>query len=122
MRDLLDVIFGRAAFDAIDLAQRAAALLPGEEQAGTKLEFADQVARHDDSAAQWALRMMRVAQMPILALVGDMEDALQQRGCVLHWMSRGRSLARGDRDDRPFPALLAMWMRGGQPLARIIRE
>ena len=55
-----------------DPSEVPAFLIAAQEQAGAQLQVADDVLRHHHSAAQRSAGVQRVAELPIVALVGNM--------------------------------------------------
>jgi len=84
---LVGIFIGRAAFDGFEPAEGSPALIALEHQAGLETEIADHISRHDRAATQWAQRMRRVAKLPVLPFVGDMQNAFKL--CCLHQNQSG---------------------------------
>jgi len=74
---LLGVFIRRAAFDHIDPANRSTARIGFDHQPRAQIEFPNHLPWNDVPAAQWAKGKHRVAELAILALVGDVEDSFQ---------------------------------------------
>src|SRR4029077_14333299 len=83
--DLLGVFIRRATFDGLKPTQRTAALIAFEHQPGLEPIVADHVPRDDETAFERTKRSQRVAKLPVLPLIGDVQNAFEL--CLLHcWL------------------------------------
>ena len=74
-RNFLDVFSRGPTFDLVDSAEHTAAWRPADQQTGAQPHLANELPRNDQVALGRSQGMDRIAQLPIPALLGKLEDA-----------------------------------------------
>jgi hypothetical protein len=78
-------------------------LIASEHETGSEVEFANDLSRHDEPAAQGAQRMQRIAKLAIMAFIRELQNPFEgdcAGGCI-HIASMQRFIRNPGLVSRP---------------------